>query len=340
MIGFLISAIKIIFLLGFLILIHESGHFLVAKLCKVKVNEFAIGFGPTIWKKQGLETRYALRLIPLGGFVSMEGEEEASDAEGSFSKASIPKRITIVVAGATVNILFGLIVYFIFMASTGVTISNEINAVLDGYNSVNSGLEANDKVIEIDGITVKTRNDVTKILSHNNGEELKLKIDRNGDIIDIYLKPTMKEINGVNAYYIGVTFKPVENTFANHIYYGFVETGKFSVSIVDNLKSLIFGGVKADQMMGIVGISDIVVSTNGFKEFIYILALVSVSLGVTNLLPIPALDGGKLVILIIEAIRKKPLKQEIEASITFVGFSILIALSIYVTYNDILRIFR
>ena len=339
MIGFLISAIKIIFLLGFLILIHESGHFLVAKLCKVKVNEFAIGFGPTILKKQCAETKYALRLIPLGGFVSMEGEEEASDAEGSFSKASIPKRIAIVVAGATVNIVFGIIVYFILMASTGVTITNEISAILDGYNSQTSGLEVNDKVIEIDGKIIKTRNDVTRILTQGNGEELKLKVDRSGEIIDINLKPTLKETNGTSSYYLGVTFKPVENTFANHIYYGFVETAKFSTSIIDSLKSLISGGIQTDQMMGIVGISDVVASTNSFKEFIYILALVSVSLGVTNLLPIPALDGGKLIILIIEAIRKKPLKQEIEASINLLGFSILIALSIYVTYNDILRIF-
>ena len=109
MISFFINAIKIIFLLGFLIGIHETGHFLVAKLCKVRVNEFAIGFGPTIWTKQGKETKYALRLIPLGGFVSMEGEEESSDKEGSFSKAPVYKRIAIVSAGALVNIIFGII---------------------------------------------------------------------------------------------------------------------------------------------------------------------------------------------------------------------------------------
>lgn len=252
MIGFIISAIKIIFLLGFLILIHESGHFLVAKLCKVKVNEFAIGFGPIIWKKQGEETKYALRLIPLGGFVSMEGEDEASDAEGSFSKASIPRRIAIVIAGATVNIVFGLLAYFILMVCIA---------------------------------------------------------------------------------------KPIENTFFNHILFGVTQTLEFCGSIIESLKTLITNGLNTDQMMGIVGISGVVVSTNGFKEFIYILSLVSVSLGVTNLLPIPALDGGKLVILLIEAIRKKPLKQETEASITLVGFTLLIALSIYVTYNDILRFF-
>ena len=112
---FLLDALKIIFLLGFLIFIHEGGHFLVAKLCKVKVNEFSIGFGPKILKKQGKETLYALRLIPLGGFVSMEGEDKESKEECSFSNASIPKRIAIVAAGAIVNIVFGLIVYFILV---------------------------------------------------------------------------------------------------------------------------------------------------------------------------------------------------------------------------------
>ena len=106
--SFLINAFKIVFILGFLVLIHETGHFIVARLCKVKVKEFAIGFGPTIWRKNGKQTKYALRLIPLGGFVSMEGEEEPSDEEGSFSKSSIPKRIAIILAGGLVNIIFAL----------------------------------------------------------------------------------------------------------------------------------------------------------------------------------------------------------------------------------------
>ncbi|MEI3402299.1 MAG: site-2 protease family protein [Clostridia bacterium] len=111
MISFIINAIKIIFLLGFLILIHEGGHFLVAKLCKVRVNEFAIGFGKVIWSRQGKETKYSIRIIPLGGFCSMEGEDEESDAVGSFSKVSVWKRMAIVFAGATVNIIFGILVY-------------------------------------------------------------------------------------------------------------------------------------------------------------------------------------------------------------------------------------
>lgn len=256
MISFIINAIKIIFLLGFLIFIHEGGHFLVAKLCKVKVNEFAIGFGKTIWQKQGKETKYAIRMIPLGGFVSMEGEVESSDVEGSFSKASVWKRMAIVVAGATVNILFGIIVYFILMSTVGI------------------------------------------------------------QFVD-----------------------PARDTFLNRIYYGALGTWEFILMLLESIKVLFTGGLSADQMVGIVGISEVVATTAGFANYIYLLAVISISLGITNLLPIPALDGGKILILLIEVIRRKPIKPETEASIQLLGFSILLALTIFVTYNDIIRIF-
>ena len=415
MIGILISAIKIIFLLGFLIFIHEVGHFLVAKLCKVKVNEFAIGFGPTIWKKQGNETKYALRLIPLGGFVSMEGEVESSEQEGSFSKASIPRRIAIVAAGALVNIVFGLMVYFMLMSSTGNYITNVIDSTVDNYVAQQVGIKQGDAIVEFNGNKVKNKYDLNKLMNNNNGEEIKLKINRNNQIVEYTVKPTKQDIkstgiylkkdskiiavepnssaekaglkandkiikiNGENTnndpykvlelinsnaeilnleierdketlnidltpdntskYYLGVTFKQAENTFLNHIYYGLIETKNFGFSILENLKQLFSGNVSVDQMMGPVGISEAVAETNGFSEFIYLLALISLSLGVTNLLPIPALDGGKIVILLIEAIRRKPLKEGTEMKIQLIGFSILIALTIYITYNDILRIF-
>ena len=245
MISIIINILKIIFLLGFLIFIHEGGHFLVAKLCKVKVNEFAIGFGPTIWKKQGKETKYALRLIPLGGFVSMEGEDEESEDKNSFTKASIPKRIAIVAAGAKINIIFGLTTYFILIAVV--------------YNS------------------------------------------------------------------FGVAFEAL---------------GEFIVSLVESIKMIFTGNVGVEDLTGPVGISEMVTKTVGIANYVYMIAIISVSLGVTNLLPIPALDGGKIVLLIIEGIRKKPLKQETEVQLQLIGFSILIGLSIFVTYNDITRIFR
>lgn len=417
MIGFILSAIKIIFLLGILILIHEAGHMIVAKRCKVKVNEFSIGFGPKIWKKQGKETKYTVRLIPLGGFCSMEGEDEKSDQEGSFSKASIPKRMAIVLAGAFVNILFGLLVYFILMSSTGNYITNTVDGVIEGYVAQEIGLQQGDRIVEIDGKKVKNKYDLDKITkAMNENKEITIKVEREGEnkefktkltevtskTTGIYLgdkckivsleknsaaekqglKPNDKilkindeEVNekpqrvleliqskgigtmlitvqrgeeelkveltpdNLETYYLGVNLKLAEDTFLNHIIYGGIETKEFSFSIIDNLKQLFTGNVRVDQMMGPVGISEAVAKTNGLKEFIYMLALISLSLGVTNLLPIPALDGGKILILLIEAIRRRPMKQETEFNIQLLGFSILIVLSLYITYNDLLRIF-
>lgn len=240
--GVIVSAIKIIFLLGFLVFIHECGHFFVAKLCKVRVNEFAIGFGPTIWNKQGKVTKYALRLIPLGGFVSMEGEEERSTKEWSFSEASVLKRIAIVLAGGLVNIIFAIIVFWCLSAS-----------------------------------------------------------------------------------YVGI-----QNAFYNVVYY--------IKAMFDSVVQIFTGRVTVDQMMGPVGISSVVSQTNGFADFIYILSVISLSLGVTNLLPFPPLDGGKVVLLIIEGIRRKPFSQKFEMALQSAGFLVLITLSIFVTYNDILRL--
>ena len=416
MITFLLSAIKIIFLLGFLIFIHELGHFIVAKLCKVKVNQFAIGFGPQIFSKQGKETKYALRLIPLGGFVSMEGEEQWSEDNRSFSKASIPKRIAIVIAGAAVNIVFGISVYFILSVTSGTYISNEIDSVLEGYAASKIGLQSEDKIVEINGKKINSKNDLNKVLGKSAGEELNLKIIRNNETLEYKTKPTEikvkstgmylneeckiiavekessserqgikandklikvnnQDINGdtnkaieligqegyntilitierdgkeinieltpdyISMYYLGVNLKEAPNTFINRCINGTMETKEFMLSIIDNLKQLFTGNVGVDQMMGPVGISEAVAKTNGAQEFVTMLALISLSLGITNLLPIPALDGGKILILIIEAIRRKPLKEQTEINIQLLGFSILIALSIYVTYNDVLRIF-
>ena len=240
--GFIISAIKIIFLLGFLIFIHEGGHFIVAKLCKVKVNEFSIGFGPTILKKQAKETKYSLRLIPLGGYVSIEGEMENSNAENAFNNASIPKRIAIVAAGATVNIVFGTLLFAILISFI--------------YRDIGVGLKA---------------------------------------------------------------------------------TGNFIVTTVDGLRKLFIGQIGVKELTGPIGISQVVSDTHGVAQYLYIMSVISVSLGITNLLPIPALDGGKIFILLIEAIRRKPLKENIEIQIQMIGFSFLIAMSLYVTYNDILK---
>ena len=241
--GIIITVLKIVIILGFLVLIHETGHFLGARLCKVKVYEFAIGFGPVIWQKETTRTKYALRLIPLGGFVSMLGEEERSDEEGSFSKASIPKRIAIVAAGGVVNIIFAIILYII----------------------------------------------LATIITGNFGIA----------------------ISGA---------------------------GNFIMAMVESIKMIFTGGVTVNDLMGPIGISEVVAQTSTTIDFFYIMALISMSLGVTNLLPFPPLDGGKILIYIIEAIRRKPLKEDFELKLQMAGFLLLIMLSVFVAFNDVGRI--
>ena len=269
----------------------------------------------------------------------MEGEEERSENKGSFSKASIPKRIAIVVAGATVNIIFGLLVYFILMSTSNTYVTNEINTVIDGYVAQEIGLQQNDKIVEVDGKRIKSKYDLNKVMEKYNGDNINLKIERNGEIVEYNIKLTEVKNQNISLYYLGVNLKQSENKLINYLINGGIATKEFAFSIIDNIKMLFTGGVSVDQMMGPVGISEVVAKTNGFREFVYMLALISLSLGVTNLLPIPALDGGKILILIIEAIRRKPLNEKTEINIQLIGFSILIALSLYITYNDILRIF-
>ena len=239
----MITIIKIIFLLGFLIILHEFAHYAVARLCKVKVNEFSVGFGKKILQRKVDGTVYTLRLIPLGGYVNLKGLDEKSSDPDSYTSVSIWKRMLIVLAGGLANIIFGLIVFFIL-------------------------------------ITI---------------------------------------LYGINV--------------------GFVATGNFFLSIFESLKMLFTGEVGLDQFTGPIGISSVVSETKALTEFIYLLALVSLSLGVTNLLPIPPLDGFKFLLLIIEKIRRKPFSEAFELNIQFLGFALLLGLSIYVAYNDILRIF-
>ncbi len=351
----------------------------------------------------------------------MEGEEERSDTEGSFSKASIPKRIAIVIAGGTVNILFGVIVYYCLISSTGVFVTNQVDEILPEYAAKSADIQPADEILKVNNKKIREKKDLDEILEKSNGEELSIKLKRNNEILDLNLKPTekqikttglyfkadennnyssevayvvpgsvaekngiqvkdnIKQVNGINIendpykiaeiindnneelvfsiersgenieikltpdikpkYYLGIKFKQAEKSIQNNLYYAGLETKDYVFSIVDNVKTLFAGKVKANQLMGPVGISGVVAETKGVVNYIYILSLISLSLGVTNLLPFPPLDGGKIVILLIEWIRRKPLKENIEIGIQMGGFALLIMMSVYVTYNDILRIF-
>lgn len=418
MISFLLVALKIIILLGFLIFIHELGHFTVAKLCKVKVNEFALGFGPVILSKQGKETKYQLRLVPLGGFVSMEGESEKSEEKGSFSKVSISRRIAIVAAGGLVNILFAVALFFGIQACAADNVSTKINELTPGYAAENVGILPGDEVIKINGKKVHRQIDINKALDKSEGNSIVVTIKREGQLIDFNVSPTVYKykatgiylgsdndttvhgfdaqnsiegqgievgdkivyVNGVfveddsaklleaiqnnteseniefvirrhneeknisvrakeaKKYLLGIQLEKADKNLVNNIYYAFLDTGDFAFSVIDNVRMMFSGKISKNDLMGPVGISSVVAKTTGIQDFLYIMAIISISLGFTNLLPFPPLDGGKIVLLIIEKIRKKPLQEKYEVGIQMFGFAVMIMLSIYITYNDILRI--
>ena len=333
----ILNAIKIIFLLGFLILIHEGGHFLVARAFKIEVEEFSIGFGPKIFSKQGKDTKYTLRAIPFGGYVNMLGEVERVNEKGSFSNAKVLPRIAIVAAGGIVNIIFGVIVFFCLTLIAGTNVSTTIGEIIPEYSENIKALQVGDKILEIEGNAVKLKSDIDKNMQKiNSNNPITLLIERDGKNQYVQVTPSQYKDR---VYILGIQVALEERNLQNNVYYAFWETINFTFSIGDSLKMLFTGAVKADQMMGPIGISEMVAETSSVYNFVYLLSLVSLSLGVTNLLPIPALDGGKILLLIIEGIRGKALKEEIELGIQSAGFTLLILFSLYVSYNDILRIF-
>ena len=270
----------------------------------------------------------------------MLGETEDVDEEGSFSNAKISRRIAIVLAGATINIIFGITIYFILMTGSGINSSTIIKEMIPEYINENTVLQAGDKIIEINNKKTRIKSDVDNILFTSNGEQLDVIVERNGEEIQLDVIPTKLEYNGRTRYILGVEVEQKNRNLKNNLYYGFWETVSFLSSTKDSIVMLFTGNVGIDQMTGPVGISEMVVKTDGLYDFIYLMSIISLSLGVTNLLPIPALDGGKIVLLVIEAIRGKKLSEEVELQIQSIGFSFLILLSLYVSFNDVSKFFR
>lgn len=268
----------------------------------------------------------------------MLGEQEHSEKEGSFNKINIFKRIIIVSSGAIINIIFGLAIYFLLSTGTGNFVSQNIESVIKDYPASSVDIQKGDKIIQINNKKIRIKNDFEDMIEKSEGKEITIKLKRKNKIINIKLVPVLIENENYKKYIIGITFEIAENNFKNNIYYGFWDTINFTKNIGSGVKSIFTGNISTKDLTGPVGISKIVSKTEGINEYIYIIAVISISIGVTNLLPIPPLDGGKNVMLLIEAIIRKPINKNIEMSLQLIGFVFLIGLTILVTYNDILKI--
>ena len=321
---------------GVIIMAHELGHFTFAKLFKVKVNEFSMGMGPKLFGKKKGETLYAVRLLPIGGYVSMEGEDEDSEDERAFNKKPCWQRIVIVVAGALVNIFLGLILVAIALGITdGPAGTNRLHSFIVDEKTVAAeyhGLKSNDKVIKVDGRRVMYYTDVMYLLSRTDGKA-DFVVERDGEKIelsDVEIHESQIRILGTDKT-AGTVFK---------------DTFKQSASICRmvwlSLFDMVTGKYSVKDVSGPVGVVDYMsdaaqdsVKTADYTGLITMMALITINIGLFNLLPVPALDGGRLFFLLIELVRRKPIKQKYEALVHGIGMAILLLFMVAITFKDI-----
>jgi regulator of sigma E protease len=343
-----------IIIFGLIVIIHELGHFMYAKLFGVKVNEFAVGFGPALFKKKKGDTLYAVRLIPFGGYCAMEGEDTESDSPDSFQKKSVLKRMIIVAAGGIHNLLLGLLLVGIMLSVRGDFYTTQVGGFAQNATSIQSGLAVGDEILRVDGRRVYCASDLSYMFATAEDTALSLEVRRNGKIVPLeQVEFATQEIDGVA--YLQPDFGVVTEEITLKKPLSFVKsTVMESVSIGGtvwmSLLDLLGGRFSMGDMMGPVGVVSTVSegvsqavsgsSSVAVDSLLYLLSLLTINLGLMNLLPLPALDGGRLVFLLFEAIFRKPVPQKYEGLIHTVGLALLLLLILVITGNDILRLFR
>ncbi len=331
----MLTAIAAIFVFLLVVVIHEGGHFSVAKLVGIKVNEFAIGMGPKLFQKRKGETIYTLRALPIGGYVKMEGEDEDSDDPRGFSKVSVWSKIAVVSAGAIMNFVLAIVVLSIVAFSLGLP-TTTIEEVLVDSPAMEYGVLPSDKILSIDGVEINEWNEIVDTInSSETSKMLNIDVLRDGEIISLQVKPVVDDKRVV----IGIVPKS-ERSFFKSIEAGFKDTWYFLKLMFNFIAMLFQGQVSTNDLAGPVGVINEIgnQAKMGFLNLLYILGFISVNLGFFNLLPIPALDGSRIVFLLIEAIRGKPVDPKKEGFIHFLGFVFLISLMLLVTYKDLIRI--
>ena len=332
-----------IFMFVVIIVIHEFGHFISAKLNGVRVNEFSIGFGPKIISKQGKETLYSIRAVPFGGYCAMEGEDEESSDIKAFSNKKAWRRFIIVAAGAAFNLILGFVLAVIMtipqerFATTTVAQFDE-NAVSNGYD-----LRVDDEIIKANGRRIFCFSDLSYMLSSAHDGKIDFTVIRDGKETELEgVRFNLQKLDDGNSY-IDLDFKVYgeKKTFLTTVKHAAKTTVSYGRIVYMSLFDMITGKYKLNQLSGPVGITATV--SNAAKEslwnVIYLGCIISINLGVMNLLPLPALDGGRLLFQFIELIFRKPLKREIEGYIHFAGLVALMILMVVIAVKDVVQLF-
>lgn len=327
-----------------LVTIHEFGHFIMAKWAGIKVNEFAVGMGPAILKKQKGETLYSLRIFPLGGYCAMEGEDEDSADERSFDNAKAYKRLVVILAGAFMNMLLAVVAFLIVNMQSGFT-DLSIDKIEANSPAYIAGIQENDEIISYNGkkplLFLELRNMI--INSKNESDTLTLK--RDGKLINVEIKPELATIedNGKTIEYKKIGIMPKVRYDFFGAFKESINTCRYAFrSMFDFLGRAFKGNVKKNEVSGPVVIIKTIASAAkvGFSSVMFLLGLISINLAFFNLLPFPALDGGKAVFILFEMITGIKPNKKVEYIVNIVGFSLLILLFLFVTYNDIRGLIR
>lgn len=325
----------------FIILIHEGGHFFAARLMKIKVNEFSIGMGPKIFSVQRGETKYSLRWILFGGYCAMEGEEEASDSENSFSRKSVGARMFVVVAGAVMNLILGFVIIVCIISNQNLIGTPTVAKFEDNALSYSSGLEVSDTIKSIDGMRVFTSTDVETGLTRSPDSTVQMVVDRNGKTVNLDVQFEMDEYEGTK--YISMDFWLLgeEKTPVNVLKNSCQVFISFTRMVFLSIHDLISGRYGINDLSGPVGAVSVVsqvVKTNWMSMF-RIMALLTINIGLFNLFPIPALDGWRFFLLLGEGIFKKKLPQKWEVVLNGAGLALLLLLMVVVTFSDVTKLF-
>lgn len=348
------SLIYAIILFGFLIFIHELGHFLAAKLSGVRVLKFSIGFGPKILGKKIGETEYLLSAIPLGGYVKMYGEDagdEAIDEKRSFKHQPVHKKMFIVLAGPLFNIIGAIFLFWIIFVYGVPVLKPVIGEVMENSPAYMAGLKKGDKVIEIDGQQITNWFEMAQFIQQNPNRTLNLKIDRKGEIIQFAIKPQEKETKNLfgEKIFVGqIGIKPSDEVYIKKedpltaINKSFEKSYEIVELTYLTIVKIFQRVVSTDVIGGPILIFQAAGKTaeQGLVSFLSFAAIISINLGILNLLPIPVLDGGHILFFMIEGIRRKPLSEKFITISQKIGIAFLIALMMLAFYNDILRLFN
>lgn len=351
-----------ILIFGFIILIHEWGHFIVARKSGVFVEEFAIGMGTKLWSTEKNGTIYSIRLFPLGGYCKMKDEDTAGSDPDSFSNATMPKKFAIIFAGAFMNFVLALVI-FIGITFFSAVATTTVREVTENSPAQEAGIQAGDIIYKVNGKRVRSFEDLSFKISginstNKSSEKIDIIVKRNGELLSFSLTPKYDESLQRNLIGIspvlknGLFSKDVEGVEKN-TFFGTIRDGYFNmiftikVTIIGVIE-LITGGIGLEQMMGPIGITPVIDSQyeSAMKvsvgatilTMLNIMALLSANIGVFNLLPIPALDGGRIVFLVIEAIRGKPIPPEKEGMVHFVGFVLLMGFGIFIAFKDVISL--